>query len=271
MEQLNEEGPAIDHAWSPVLQKFTDFPDKVPAPEINRDFYNELRQPKEELIALTAKRREQFALEAQLRARSTPSQGNEWLNGDAINASLGLLAERSNRPVPGHMDLKYPNVISFPTYFFHMLRNQGYAKVARQAKKKQIFSKDVLLVPIHLGNHWTLVTIDFRHKLISYFDSLLGDPAQIIKLIVQFLNEASQDILKVPFNMDAWRIDVPKFIPAQSNSFDCGMFCIMFCKSVASPFYPPEVPATFPFGQADMRKLRLLISYEVITGKLLHN
>ncbi|KAJ9081816.1 SUMO1 sentrin specific peptidase 1 [Entomophthora muscae] len=198
-------------------------------------------------------------------------QKSQWLNGDAINASLSLLTERSNRPVPGHKDVKYPNVFAFPTYFFEMLRGQGYAKVARQAKKKQIFSKDVVLVPIHMGNHWTLISIDFRHKLVTYFDSLLGSPKVPFDIIKTFLEEASKDILKQPFDIASWRFECPNQIPTQKNGYDCGMFCIMFAKSLASPFYPPDVSSVFPFKQSQMQMLRHMVSYEVITGQLLHN
>lgn len=34
-----------------------------------------------------------------------------------------------------------------------------------------IFQKDLLLIPIHLEVHWSLVSVDIPRKAITYFDS----------------------------------------------------------------------------------------------------
>ena len=34
-----------------------------------------------------------------------------------------------------------------------------------------IFSQDLILIPIHLGSHWATVIIDFVAKEIVYYDS----------------------------------------------------------------------------------------------------
>jgi sentrin-specific protease 1 len=38
-----------------------------------------------------------------------------------------------------------------------------------------IFSHDLIIVPVHLGVHWCLATIDFRNKAVKYYDSM-GSP-----------------------------------------------------------------------------------------------
>lgn len=38
-----------------------------------------------------------------------------------------------------------------------------------------VFSFDLILLPIHLGMHWCLATIDFNNKQIGYYDSLKGN------------------------------------------------------------------------------------------------
>lgn len=38
-----------------------------------------------------------------------------------------------------------------------------------------LFSHDMLLVPIHLGMHWCMSVVDFKTKCISYYDSMLGN------------------------------------------------------------------------------------------------
>ena len=37
-----------------------------------------------------------------------------------------------------------------------------------------LFSYDLVLLPVHLGMHWCLAVIDFTRKQIAYYDSLRG-------------------------------------------------------------------------------------------------
>lgn len=34
-----------------------------------------------------------------------------------------------------------------------------------------IFNKELLLIPIHLEVHWSLISVDVRRRTITYFDS----------------------------------------------------------------------------------------------------
>lgn len=109
---------------------------------------------------------------------------------------MNLLVERSADP-------KLPSVNTLNTFFYPKLCSSGYSAVRRWTKKMDIFSKDILLVPVHLGVHWCLsvstecfspVTItlalpicptlslfllfqvvDFRKKSVLYFDSMGGN------------------------------------------------------------------------------------------------
>lgn len=66
-----------------------------------------------------------------------------------INFYMNLLVERSQKP-------NLPTVNAFNTFFYPKLRKSGYCAVRRWTKKMDIFSKDILLVPVHLGVHWCL-------------------------------------------------------------------------------------------------------------------
>lgn len=50
----------------------------------------------------------------------------------------------------------FPTVHAFNTFFFTKLKTASYQAVKRWTKKVDIFSVDILLVPIHLGVHWCL-------------------------------------------------------------------------------------------------------------------
>lgn len=41
-------------------------------------------------------------------------------------------------------------------------------------KKVDLFSHDLILLPVHLGMHWCLAVIDFKSCQFLYYDSLLG-------------------------------------------------------------------------------------------------
>lgn len=62
---------------------------------------------------------------------------------------MNLLVERSADP-------KLPSVNTLNTFFYPKLCSSGYSAVRRWTKKMDIFSKDILLVPVHLGVHWCL-------------------------------------------------------------------------------------------------------------------
>lgn len=66
-----------------------------------------------------------------------------------INFYMNLLVERS-------ADQKLPSVNTLNTFFYPKLCSSGYSAVRRWTKKMDIFSKDILLVPVHLGVHWCL-------------------------------------------------------------------------------------------------------------------
>lgn len=112
-----------------------------------------------------------------------------------INFYMNLLVERSKDP-------GLPSVNTLNTFFYPKLCSSGYSAVRRWTKKMDIFSKDILLVPVHLGVHWCLSVslndhhncitdlslciavfnvqpvsqvVDFRKKCVLYFDSMGGN------------------------------------------------------------------------------------------------
>lgn len=66
-----------------------------------------------------------------------------------INFYMNMLVERSKQP-------NLPSAYTFNTFFFPKLRSSGYSAVRRWTKKVDIFSVDIILVPVHLGVHWCL-------------------------------------------------------------------------------------------------------------------
>lgn len=84
-----------------------------------------------------------------------------------INFYMNMLMERSK-------EKGLPSVHAFNTFFFTKLKTAGYQAVKRWTKKVDVFSADILLVPIHLGVHWCLAVstllflIKFKRNLCNY-------------------------------------------------------------------------------------------------------
>ncbi|XP_039564424.1 sentrin-specific protease 1 isoform X3 [Passer montanus] len=135
-----------------------------------------------------------------------------WLNDEIINFYMNLLMERSK-------DKDLPAVHAFNTFFFTKLKTAGYQAVKRWTKKVDIFSVDLLLVPIHLGVHWCLAVVDFRKKTITYYDSMGGINSEACRILLQYLKQESLDKKRKEFDTNGWALLSKKSqeIPQQMN------------------------------------------------------
>uniref|UniRef100_A0A8B9HYX6 Si:dkey-21c19.3 n=1 Tax=Astyanax mexicanus TaxID=7994 RepID=A0A8B9HYX6_ASTMX len=107
-----------------------------------------------------------------------------------INFYMNMLVERSKA---SHL----PSVYTFNTFFYPKLRSSGYSTVRRWTKKVDIFSVDIILVPVHLGVHWCLSVVDFRKKSIMYFDSMGGNNDEACRILFKI---TIRYMIKEPLN-----------------------------------------------------------------------
>lgn len=59
-------------------------------------------------------------------------------------------------------------VYSFSTFFFPKLRAGGHAALKRWTKAVDLFSFDLILVPLHLGVHWAMAV---SHSCTPFLDT----------------------------------------------------------------------------------------------------
>uniref|UniRef100_A0A672H5C1 Sentrin-specific protease 1-like n=1 Tax=Salarias fasciatus TaxID=181472 RepID=A0A672H5C1_SALFA len=142
-----------------------------------------------------------------------------WLNDEVINFYMNLLVERSKEP-------ELPSVNTFNTFFYPKLRSSGYSAVRRWTKKMDIFAKDILLIPVHLGVHWCLAVVDFRKKAIMYFDSMGNNNDEACNVLLDYLEKESKDKKGKDLDTSDWTLHskTRSEIPQQMNGSDCGMF-----------------------------------------------
>ncbi|XP_028565628.2 sentrin-specific protease 1 isoform X1 [Podarcis muralis] len=180
-----------------------------------------------------------------------------WLNDEIINFYMNMLMERSKQR-------GFPTVHAFNTFFFTKLKTAGYQAVKRWTKKVDVFSVDILLVPIHLGVHWCLAVIDFRKKSITYFDSMGGTNTEACKILLQYLKQESLDKKRKEFDTNGWvqQSKRSQEIPQQMNGSDCGMFACKYADCITK-----DKPINFT--QQHMPYFRKRMVWEILHRKLL--
>lgn len=85
--------------------------------------------------------------------------GLNWLNDEVINFYMNLIIERGKNP-------KWSKAYAFNTFFYMKLIKDGPSSLRRWTKRIDLFSYDIVCVPIHLGMHWCMAIIDFRDSSI---------------------------------------------------------------------------------------------------------
>ncbi|KAG8913284.1 Smt3-specific protease, partial [Tulasnella sp. 417] len=223
--------------------------------------------------------------------RLTPAS---WLNDEIINLWGAMIMERAERykaaktgaasingkgkekELPDNDDADpgrfghpepLPNVHYFNTFFFPKLENEGYekARLGKWTKTIDIFSKDVILVPINLGNaHWTCAAINMKKKRVEYYDSMGSQRPKVYQILRDYLEKEHKAKKSKPFNFDGWQDYWSEETPQQENGYDCGMFICMFMEGLSRG----EEAEDFVFGQSNMSYLRQRMLYEIGRGKL---
>jgi sentrin-specific protease 1 len=75
-----------------------------------------------------------------------------------------------------------------------------------------IFSYDLMVVPVHLGVHWCLSLVDFERKKVSYLDSMGGRNQACVDALLQYLRDEHKDKKGLPFDDSGWTTEILKVI-----------------------------------------------------------
>eukprot|EP00117_Sycon_ciliatum_P017284 scpid32129/ scgid16342/ Sentrin-specific protease 1; SUMO-1 protease 2; Sentrin/SUMO-specific protease SENP1 len=182
--------------------------------------------------------------------------GSGWLNDEVINFFFQMIKARNDA------DEDLPSVHVMSSFFYPKLLSTGYASIKRWTRKVDIFSKDLIAIPIHLGMHWCLAMIDFRAQAVTYYDSLLGDNSQCLSSLRKYIQDESKDKKKTEFDLSDWTFDQATDIPEQMNGCDCGVFTCTYAAYLTRD-------KSFSFSQDDMPYFRRRMVYEILSKKLM--
>ncbi|XP_060900163.1 uncharacterized protein LOC132978846 isoform X1 [Labrus mixtus] len=172
-----------------------------------------------------------------------------WLNDQVMNMYGELIMESAHHKV------------HFLNSFFHrQLMTKGYDGVKRWTKQVNLFSKSLLLVPIHLEVHWCLVTADLVKKKICLYDSQGNVLQKIGRNILKYLMTEAKEKNQTDFE-NGWAISFDEIVPQQTNENDCGVFVLEYsrCLALAKPLQ---------FSQKDIPKIRKRIYKELCECRL---
>ena len=180
--------------------------------------------------------------------------GLRWLTDEVLNAYLPLI-ERKGR------------VACMTTFFFTKLSEGGYnyGAVRRWTRRRKldIFSLEQLLIPVHLGNHWTLGVVSFIDKTFYYLDALGGVHRPFAANMARYLRDEAQDkVGNANYITDDWKVMALRDIPLQENGSDCGVFMALYATCMA------HGRRDFPFSQADMPTIRKHMALSICQRRL---
>ena len=148
------------------------------------------------------------------------------VNDEVINSYMSLIRHRSN------INPDLPRVFVFNTFFYESLRNGGHERVKRWTRGKDLFSYDMIVVPLNFKSehHWALFIIDLSAKVFVHYDSLLNrDLAKFkkfkltkqIRIFAMFREYIEKEIIHKNSNYDldprSFAVDFCARFPQQRN------------------------------------------------------
>ena len=107
--------------------------------------------------------------------------GSSWLNDKIIDAYLNLIAKRSQE------DTSLPRTYAFSVFFLQVYAKRGYDHVSSWTRSIDLFSHDILLIPVHEKDHWCMTVVDFRLQQITYFDSMFNRNDRFLEKVLNYL------------------------------------------------------------------------------------
>ncbi|KAL1124088.1 hypothetical protein AAG570_001858, partial [Ranatra chinensis] len=205
--------------------------------------------PAEELIV------QGFGISIKRRDIST-LKGLNWLNDEVINFYMNLLMERAKE------NPHLPKVYAFNTFFYPKLVKQGHSSLRRWTRKVDIFSHDLIVVPVHLQMHWCMAIIDLKERSIKYYDSMGHPNDTCLKALLTYLVEEYKDKKNGEYDINGWTLENVKDLPQQNNGSDCGVFACTFAEYACRR-------ASFTFSQKEMTYFREKMVYEIVSSCLM--
>ncbi|XP_049826492.1 sentrin-specific protease 1-like isoform X2 [Aethina tumida] len=181
--------------------------------------------------------------------------GSDWLSENIINFYMKLLSQR------GKLE-EWPSVFSMNTYFYPKILRHGIYSVQRWSKRIDIFSYDMICIPINMRYSWGVAIIDFKNKSIKYYDSLGNGNNVCLQVLLEYLEFEHWFKKKGLYDTTDFILENIMYVPPEMNEMNCSLFSCVFAELTTRNTW-------FPFNESHLPYLRNRIAVEILTGKLL--
>ena len=148
------------------------------------------------------------------------------------------------------------------SYFFQRLDTLGLEEGMRQTEtwiKEDLRYKENILIPICKNDHWRLIHVDNKKKVVYYLDSLIG--SRKISSAPRIIKDFMEKYHSKRGNACQYKTKVRWDIPCQHNGVDCGVFLCAYAERISRN-------VGFNFKQSDMALFRWKIVWEICNGSL---
>ena len=147
-------------------------------------------------------------------------------------------------------------------YFYQRFDRLDFMEAFMQTEswiKEDLRMKDMILIPVHKSSHFTLVHIDTKKRLLSYFDPLKESryssaaPGRMKRFIEEYYRRKGEAV--------TFKVKIRDNIPTQTNGVDCGVFVSHYAERISRN-------AELRFSQANMQSFRIKMMWEILHGEL---
>ena len=191
---------------------------------------------------------------------------DSWLNDKIINYYLELIALRSAN-VRTIQRQNWPKCYAMSTFFFSTLRRKGYSAVKRWTKKVDLFSFDMVFIPVNFHHcHWCLAVIDMKKQGIYIYDSMGDDHDAVLKILFEYLKKeyVEKKGTQTPFvNISTFKLKNVINTAMQFNFSDCGIYTLKYAEYLSRN-------ATIDFTEEDIETMRRVMIYEILSDTIIY-
>ena len=188
-----------------------------------------------------------------------------WLNDEVVNFFMKLFEERECTAAASNMARK-SNLFMNSFFYFKLTGSHGgfnYNNVKKWTKNQNVFSYNLIFIPINAANHWTMVCVSIPTREIMYLNSLssLKDEGKTILMnIVMWLKlEFESKSLSGPFlDFNVKNVRCPQ----QLNTDDCGVFILAYADLLSNELDLDIMTQSLADG------VRKLIAFWIVRGYL---
>ena len=182
-------------------------------------------------------------------------QKGAWVNDQVMDFYFSMIASRSaNRNLP--------KVYAFSTFFYNKLLKKGHNVVGRWTKNVDLFSYDLILIPVHVNMHWFLVVIHIKERTIRSYDSLNRDNKECLSVLKHYIQKEYMTKHSKQLCSESWQMSEVHNIPEQMNNSDCRIYACKYAEFLSRQ-------ADLTFTRSDMTTCRHTMIYEILMDSLI--